>query len=161
MRAQQTKPFSFLAAMTFLFIVAFGLGGIPIRAIGQSDPQPLSLKTFDIKSEPQFANYKKAVTEYAKAKRPGLVNDFCILGYLTGDNLKNAFVIWRQGRRIIVWDGGDQSLADSQRIINLRSDVVPTENDVHGSTYLVTKAWVAEVTASCGRNGVMVRVPKR
>jgi hypothetical protein len=137
------------------------VGGLQAVAVAQTSATASDLKTFDIRSEPQFANYKSVVAQYAQAKRPAFANDFCILGYVTGDNLKNAFVIWQQGRQIIVWYGGDQSLADSQRIINLRSDVVPTEKDLHGSTYLVTKAWVADVTGSCARGGVAIHVPGR
>lgn len=149
-----------ILTVVFAAMLCCSTNGFRMLAHAEHDTSPKDFTTFDIKSDSQFASYKTAVADYAKAKHSKTANDFCVLGYLTGDNLKNAFVIWKQGRQIIVWYGGDQSLADSQRIINLRSDVVPTEDDLHGSTYLVTKAWVAEVTTTCNSDGVKVHVPK-
>jgi hypothetical protein len=143
------------------FALLLGTGLIRQSVSAQSGSSNSSFNVFDVASDPQFASYKAAVKRYAWQQRPNYPNDFCVLGYKTRDELKNAFVVWRQGRQIIVWFGGDQALSASQRILRLNKDVVPTESDLHGSTYLVTKAWVNEVTTTCDRSGIVVHVPPR
>jgi hypothetical protein len=144
-----------------VFAVLFAATFVQRLALAQSGTAQPLMKTFDLASDPLFANYKQLVTAYAREHLPKIASDFCVVGYMTSDNLKNALVIWRQGREIILWYGGDQDLDASQKIINLNTDVVATENDLHGSTYLVTQAWVREVTATCNRSGVNVHVPAR
>ena len=119
---------------------------------------PPELKTFNVASEPEFRNYKKVVTQFAYKHRPRSANDFCILGYTSADGVKSAWVWWHQGRKIILWGGQDSDLDGSQRKINLKTDVVPSGSDLHGSTYLVTKDWVENFTATCNRSGVNVHV---
>ena len=126
-------------------------------SLSRGFPAP-EIKVFDIKSDPDFRNYKRILTEFVRARRSRVGNDFCVLGYVTSDNLKSAWVIWRQGREIILWEGQDGDLALSRRVINLKSDVVPTDGDVHGSTYLVTKAWVERITTTCDHSGVKVHM---
>lgn len=115
-------------------------------------------RTFDFASDPAFRDYKHVITEFAHKHRPNAKNDFCISGFYTRDNLKSAWVIWRQGRQMILWEG-QQNLDDSRRDLHLASDVVPTEADLHGSTYRVTKAWVKRIAAVCEQSGVKVHVP--
>jgi hypothetical protein len=142
-----------------LLIVLVLLGPISDPSLhGQSVPQTPAFKTFDLASDPTFRDYKQVVTEFAVLHRPEARNDFCVFGYIAPDNLKSAWLIWRQGRQIILWEG--QKLDSSRRKINLSSDVAPTEADLHGSTYRVTKAWVKQVTTTCAHSGVNVRVPK-
>jgi hypothetical protein len=143
------------------FTLLLGMGLIRQSVSAQSGSSNSSFNVFNVASDPQFASYKAAVKRYAWRQRPDYPNDFCVLGYKTHDELKNAFVVWRQGRQIIVWFGGDQALSASTRIIRLNKDVVPTESDLHGSTYLVTKAWVNEVKTTCDHSGIVVHVPPR
>jgi hypothetical protein len=117
------------------------------------------VKVFDVASDPNFNNYKQVVTQFAHKKRPKAANDFCVLGYIAGDDTRSAWVIWHQGGEIILWGGNNADLDSSPRTLNLKSDVVPSESDLHGSTYLVTKAWVENVTATCDRSGEKVHVP--
>jgi len=116
------------------------------------------LKPFDIKSDAGFRNYDQVISNYAHEHRPAEENNFCVLGFRTNDNLKSAWIIWHEGRQIILWEGGPD-LDSSRRKINLKSDVVATERDLHGSTYLVTQSWVRRVTNGCDRSGVKVIVP--
>lgn len=44
--------------------------------------------------------------------------------------------------------------------IDLDSDVVPTPDDVGGSTYLVDRAWVDRVIAACRRGHLLVVEPR-
>jgi hypothetical protein len=145
----------FLAAVCLTFIsVALG------PSCAQAGTEEPDFKVFDLAADPDFRDHKQVITEFARKHRPGAENDFCVVGYLTPDNLKSAWVIWRQGAQVILWEGGSAGLDSSRRKINLRSDVVRTENDLHGSTYLVTKAWVQKVTTTCDRSGVKVHIAK-
>jgi hypothetical protein len=121
--------------------------------------EPSQLKLFGLTSDADFRNYKQVVTAYARKHRPYAENTFCVLGFQSDDNLKGAWVIWPEGKQIVLWEGGE--LDSSRRKLDLKTDVVATEEDLHGSTYRVTQAWVKEVTALCGRSGVTVRVPKK
>lgn len=150
-----------IAVLLFAASLAAAICSQTLASGFQNATPSAGIETFDIKSDPQFSAYKKTVTDFAWAKRPGSANDFCIVGYRTGDNLKNAYVIWRQGREIIFWFGGTQSLASAQRVVHLDSDVVTSDRDLHGSTYFVTAAWVLQVKSTCAESGVMVHVPKR
>jgi len=42
--------------------------------------------------------------------------------------------------------------------VHLKTDVVPTENDLHGSTYLVTRKWVNDQQAICKKSGETVQI---
>ena len=66
---------------------------------------------------------------------------------------------WREGNRIVLWEGtfdsptGDEALIRSRRNLDLSTDVVATDDDLHFSTYLVTRAWVRETIADCAKHG--------
>ena len=49
-------------------------------------------------------------------------------------------------------------MISSRRILDLERDVVESEADVAGSTYLVTREWVSKQKARCDRHGVAVEV---
>lgn len=114
---------------------------------------------FDVASDFEFQDYKRIVTEYVYKNKPASASDICIVGYIEHGNVKTAWVIWHQRRKIILWEG-QNDLDWSRRILDLKKDVVPTENDLHGSTYLVTKAWVKQLTTDCAHSGVKLHIPK-
>jgi hypothetical protein len=45
--------------------------------------------------------------------------------------------------------------------VNLRIDVVPTKEDIHGSTFLVDKPWADEIVSMCVARGRKIIVRKR
>jgi hypothetical protein len=134
--------------------------GFPSALAAQTTSPEGELKVFDVSTAPDFQDYKRVLTNYARKHNPKSGNDFCVVGYLTSDDLKSAWVIWQQKRKIILWEG-QNDLDLSRRRLDLKSDVVPTENDLHGSTYLVTKAWVKKITDACERSGTQVHVPRK
>jgi hypothetical protein len=138
-----------LRCLTVIGLVTFSVAFAQEPAINQ----------FDLRSDADFRNYENVVTGYARQHRPNGENTFCVLGFRTDDNAKGAWIIWQEGDQIILWEGGGE-IDSSRRKINLKSDVVPTEKDLHGSTYLVTQAWVKNIADSCDRSGLKVRVPK-
>lgn len=79
---------------------------------------------------------------------------FCVVAYRDQDGPPHAWawVHWSEARKIILWEGGD-TLIHSRRDLDLDRDVVPTLDDVHGSTYLITRAWLEETLADCAKHG--------
>jgi hypothetical protein len=135
------------------------VAGITIVAIfcvcsllAQASGQQSETKRFDIAADPAFKNYKQVVTRFAAKHGLGPENHFCIVGLVT-DHTKNAWVLWKEGKEIILWEG-QNDLDLSRRVIHLPSDVVPTESDLHSSTYLVTESWVDQLTKACESSGV-------
>ncbi len=145
MRIGKRSPISTIGLSLMTFAVCFA--------------QEPTLRLFDVSSDPDFRSYKEVVTAFARKHRPRAENTFCVLGFRTGDNMKAAWVVWQQGNRIILWEGGE--LDSSRRKIDLKSDVVATEEALHGSTYLVTQAWVADIKSACDRSGVRVQVHRK
>ena len=96
--------------------------------------------------------------------RPTAPQTFCVVGYRAADGSQRAWAHWPEGRRLILWEGRgepgypDTSLRHSRRDLDLDHDVVPTEPDIDGSTYLVTRAWVNAVLADCALGGAQYRV---
>jgi hypothetical protein len=158
--ARRGSGTSFLAAACLVFFVVAISVVLPPVLRAQTNQQEPDVKVFDLASDPDFKNYQQVLAAYARKHRPRSDNDFCVVGYLTRDGLKSAWVIWQQKQKIILWEG-QKDLDLSRRTIDLKTDVVPTENDLHGSTYRETQAWVNKVTSLCERSGVKVDIPRR
>ena len=140
-------------------LVRFVVPGLLIL-IGLGVAQPIAAdKTFSVASDPGFSDYRHVTEVFARTHRPRAVNDFCIVGQKAADDTKSAWVIWKQGQEILLWDGNGNDLDSSQRIIRLKKDVVRTENDLHGSTHLVTRAWVEALSSMCDKSGAKVQIP--
>lgn len=115
---------------------------------------------FSPRSDPAFGDAKPAIARLLAetSPRPKGVQHFCAVGYRGAEGVA-AWVHWREANRLIFWLGkGDgsapaEALLRSNRSLDLKTDVVATEADVAGSTYLVTRAWVAAKLADCAARG--------
>lgn len=117
-------------------------------------------QTFDFRRDEGFHSPVPALQRWL-ARRPhpprGLQH-FCVVGYRFEDGSTLAWVHWQEGRMLLLWEGSDpeareDALVRSRRQLSLDTDVVPTEDEVHGSTYLLTKPWVDALLADCARAG--------
>jgi hypothetical protein len=124
-----------------------------------AEPVPLH-ETFDIRSDPDFGNYQKILKPLAEKYRPGRPNDFCIVGYQVSAESKIAWIIWKQRSELILWEAGESDVDMSRRRLNLKKDVVGSESELRGSTYLVTKAWVNSVVNDCASHGIRLHLKK-
>ena len=127
---------------------------LPIADLSQPPKDRSNAGTFDFASDPDFKDYQRVVRRFGQQHRPQAPNHFCLIG-APQVKVRNVWVLWREGAEIILWQGGDD-LNRSQRVTHLKSDVVPTENDLHGSTYLVTKSWVDQLFQRCDRFGIKI-----
>ena len=112
---------------------------------------------FKLSSNPDFSKYRPALVDYLHSQHYRKATRFCVFGTKDDGNV-TATVIWPDGQQIIDWGGNDSALADSTSIVHLKTDVVPTENDLHGSTYLVTRKWVNDQQAICKKSGETVQI---
>ncbi|WCM88656.1 hypothetical protein [Acidovorax sp. NCPPB 3576] len=51
-----------------------------------------------------------------------------------------------------------RSMASASGIVNIKTDVVPTEEDIRGSTSLVSRPWADRLLMQCKRVGTQVRI---
>lgn len=112
--------------------------------------------TFPLDSDPSFKHYRVAILRYLTSQKARSNAEICALGQESADGTRLAWVIWNAGRVMILWDGGDQDLRHSRRIIRLNKDVVTSDADVLGSTYLVTKTWAHSQEERCEKFGTKV-----
>lgn len=117
-------------------------------------------RMFDTRLDADFgaASAEPALREYLHARGIHGIQHFCIAGYQasSSDGDKRTWIHWTEGHLIILWHGG--AIAQSRRIIDLRRDVVATEFDRHGSTYLVSRKWVNRIIADCGQQGAKYQI---
>ena len=131
---------------------------------GTREDNGLPRRFFDPRTDRDFGDPRPALAGYLHAHRHRrTAQHFCVVGYVPGPDsngkvLRFAQVHWREGGRLILWEGTDpyeprEALKRSRRDLDLRTDVVATDADVGGSTYLVTRAWVRQVLADCAARG--------
>ena len=106
----------------------------------------------------RFHNAQPAIKRFIATAKPRLVGDqhFCVVTYPVGDGY--AWVHWREGNQLIYWRGAadgppDDTIAFSTRQLDLAKDVVATDEDIAGSTYLVSRKWVDDRLADCKARG--------
>ena len=81
-------------------------------------------------------------------------NEFCVVGQQDG-RYRQAYVYWPTENKLILWIPhlyDDQALVRSKRYLDLTRDVVPG-NDVHGSTYLLTRTDADAIIHACHARG--------
>jgi hypothetical protein len=149
----------FARSATFLTAVAV-LSAAAFVAHARADDTEFR-DSFDLSTEAAFADYRKAVTKYLGERRAKVPADVCVIGLRAEDGFKHAWVLWPQGRQIILWEGDGSDLRTSRRRLRIPADVVNTEKDLKGSTYLVTRAWVKDLTRACDERGTKVRVQRK
>jgi hypothetical protein len=103
---------------------------------------------------------------WSKANSPDGVNEF-LQGfvselsksdvdffYVSQPNQGTVYIYWMTGNSILIVNVPTKRLEDyswyeHKARIDLNSDVVPTTDDIHGSTYLTDSVWVEERVKEC------------
>jgi hypothetical protein len=113
--------------------------------------EPLSVRGVD-----GFGSPEKLLRELAAAKSKLPVHHFCVVGYKhAGSGETTAWVHWIERAALILWEPSDvpEPLARSRRYLDLKKDVVASQDNLQGSTYKVTQSWVDGVIADCAKAG--------
>ena len=123
---------------------------------------------WDFRKDPSYQSPVPALENWLaqREKPPRGPQHFCAVGYRNADGATRAWIHWKEGRMLLLWEGTDpdyrpNALIISRRQLSFDTDVVPTEDDINGSTYLVSKAWVAERLDDCARYGFRYTVKAR
>lgn len=124
----------------------------PGRALAGHVVQQVKFKTFELDIDPEFKDYLSVAARYIDAQHARRPSHVCVVG-IDNEPDHMAWMIWREGRKIVLWEPGENDLALSRRTIDLTKDVVHSNADLHGSTYRVTDAWVNALNAACERHG--------
>jgi hypothetical protein len=150
-RQRRANPMLPLAPI-FLLLALFST---PCRA-----QDPAAAQVFDISKDGDFANYRQVVTSYIGKRQTQKTTQVCLLGKTASDSSKMAWLIWEAGQEIVLYDQGETNLKHSRRKLNLKNDVVETEAELNGSTYLVTRAWVTQLQLQCQQYGSIFSIKK-
>jgi hypothetical protein len=82
------------------------------------------------------------------------------------ERAETLYAYWREGRSILILSHfapgarrDDYAWVAAKAVIDLRTDVVPTDHDIGGSNYLVSKPWVDRIVNGClkGRKIVLMK----
>lgn len=153
----------------------------PAAAASQPSPYPAVDRAFskpDARRVPSRTTLRAFLTEMQQTQQ---VNTFCFVQQSfksRAPGQKGESVVWmiwhegmtiqdvntiQQGQRYQPDPALDdatrgRSMASSSGIVNLKTDIVPTDDDIRGSTFLVSRPWVDHKLAQCRRVGVQVRI---
>ena len=134
------------------------------------DGGPARAPTFDTAGHPDYGDPRPGLTammrHYRTHKRGP--QHFCVVGYRYPDDHRNAYIVWREGRRQILWEGVSDPLSRvdairlSRRNLNMDTDVVPN-GTFNSSTYLIFRHEQRDIEGDCARGGrrYVLAYPKR
>ncbi len=149
------------ALLLFLFVPFVPLFETTAQA---QDPGDVAL---DFRSDPAFGDPTIPLREFLRDRHvhSRRAQHFCAVGYQSpGGEDKRAWIHWTEGGKIILWRGASDpesaktAISRSRVSKDLKKDVVPTEADIKGSTYLVTRAWVNHLLSDCRARGAKYEI---
>lgn len=150
MSPRRTRANRFTDRAVVALVAVMALGG---TAAITARAQPAAA-TFDIRTDPRFAPLEPPLARYVRTSAAAAGhNRLCVLGEQAADGSRSAWVIWPRAHRIVLWEAGNDDLAISRRVLDLRKDVVASDRDLRGSTYRVTRRWVDQLMGRCARDG--------
>lgn len=111
-------------------------------------------------SNPYYKDPAKAIRYLvARSGKNQQRNRFCTIGYKMPQGYSMVWALWEEERTLLLWRGSSDAdmrlagLAMARHSLVLGRDTVPTENDINGSTYLVTVDWWISVADDCRKHG--------
>jgi hypothetical protein len=126
----------------------------------QSTPDNQVVSTAPIRKDPRYAHPQAALKGVVDERGKQGRNTFYVSRvYYFGNGGNLAWVYWREGRAIILWEpdpsGANRKheLLWSRRFLSLDKDVVAREQDIGGSSYLESREWARHTIHDCTRHG--------
>lgn len=110
---------------------------------------------FRVSEDSDFSRPREVLGRLVARKAKTRKNTFCVIGYRYPDGNEQAWVHWREGRAVILWEPveGLADLTQSRRYLRIPRDVVADEAALKGSSYLVTRKWVDTLLGDCREHG--------
>ena len=106
---------------------------------------------------------KGFLARYAKQR----INTFYIAKARNDDGREYLYAYWKEDRSILLLGhfnflgkNTDFGWLYNKARVDLRTDVVPTEEDIHGSTFLVDRPWVNRIIKACTTKGKKLVIVK-
>ena len=145
-------PFFSICALAACSVFAVMPGCSPPSTNRPTPPIP-----FDVGKHRYFSTYDSVVGSYLREHSPHRKARACVIG-LAGAGYEIAWVIWRGGDRLVLWEENTEGLKHSRRELSLSEDVVATQAEIGTSTYLVDRQWVSNLDRQCVAFGRYVTV---
>ena len=148
--------------------VAVALSAIPAQAA----PSQWS----KIESAPDFRAWRQELQRTADADGYARANHFCLVvetftperGPYDTKALPQeevAYVRWREEGKLLEWAGSDADgrilPVPGSGVLDLRTDIVPSVADLHGSTYRQTRGWLASIERHCAQSGTQATIIRK
>jgi hypothetical protein len=109
---------------------------------------------FSIRGRSEFADVQAQLQVVVDEHAHQRTNRFCVVGEAV-EGSTEAWVYWPEEGKLILWRpdrDNPHAIAGSKRYLDLKRDVVEG-NDVHGSTYRLTRSTADEKIRACGQHG--------
>lgn len=147
-------------------------GCAPAERAAAAAAVPVALETlastFDTRAEAGFGDASAALATYLDAQDAPVrgPQHFCVVGYRQPSGDRIAQVHWVEGNRLILWEPvadpeyARTALRHSRRDLDLATDVVADEAALAGSSYRVTRPWLARVLADCAAQGTAYTIAR-
>jgi len=114
-----------------------------------------------IRHVPAFSDVQAQLQMLVNVNGHEKTNQFCVIGQKDSSSVQ-AYVYWPTEQKLILWVPhlyDDEALVTSDRYLDLKRDVVEG-NDVHGSTYMVTRSFVNTTLQACQEHGDKFTIQK-
>lgn len=115
---------------------------------------------FNVSADAGYRQPAKAMAYLvAKTSNNDRRNHFCVVGYQWASGNEQAWVFWEEERTLKLLDPSLyadtrlKALTMARRNLKLGRDTVATENDINGSTYIVTVDWWISIADDCRKHG--------
>jgi hypothetical protein len=172
-------------ARTWLAATCAALCSVASAASAVSAEQPAAAIPEAAISRPSLAEisspavlraYLRTKDEVRNSRYAQQTNRFCFLKLAPRAGLQgsrgNMLMIWHNGGEILNSRGrvatGDEAASLGQaealaKSVNLATDVVESEEQIAGSTFLVDRAWVERIVSACHKTGrtVTITAPRK
>lgn len=109
-----------------------------------------------------FKGWEKELHRIVQKDADQAENTFCVVVDQKESDLK-AYVYWPQKSRLIIWGPSNDEISNLDQAgepLDLKHDVVATQDDIGSSTYLVTRTWVSNILSACRRYGTTLTIDK-
>ena len=141
--------------MVLLALLASAPAGAQYEGSG-----PERAATFDTAAHPEYGDPREGLRAMMREHRTHRAGPqhFCVVGYRYRDGGRNAHILWREGRRQILWEGWRDpldrvgSITRSRRNLDLDTDVAP-DGTFNSSTYMIFAREARDIAADCARAG--------
>ena len=115
-----------------------------------------------LKSDPYYTDVRAELLALVNIEGFHAGNNFCVVDQRFDDRSEQAMVYWPTQDWLIEWDqiAGNMDSMVTSNALNLSTDVIPSEDGIHGSGYLTIPGWTQNMIHECNRHGDFYHVTR-